>query len=42
MAVQAEEAAPVVRVARRKRRGQLGLAGGIAVDGRRRSPRSIW
>jgi iron(III) transport system permease protein len=33
MAVQAEEAVPVVRAARRKRRGQLGLVGTIAVVG---------
>lgn len=33
MAVQADEAAPAVRVARRRRRGQLGLAGSIAVVG---------
>jgi iron(III) transport system permease protein len=33
MAVQAEEAAPTVPVARRKRRGQLGWVGGIAVTG---------
>src|SRR5262245_9463976 len=33
MAVQADDAAPAVPVARRKRRGQLGLAGAIAVGG---------
>lgn len=33
MAVQAEEAAPVVRVAPRKRRGQLGLAGTVIMVG---------
>ncbi len=33
MAVQAEEAAPVVRAVRRKRRSQLGVAGTIAVVG---------
>jgi iron(III) transport system permease protein len=32
MAVEAEEAAPAVPVVRRKRRGQLGLTGGIAVS----------
>lgn len=33
MAVQAEEAAPVVKVARRKRRGQLGVAGTVIMVG---------
>lgn len=33
MAVQAEEAAPVVEVARRKRRGQLGVAGTVIMVG---------
>src|SRR6476659_11506965 len=33
MAVQAEEAAPAVAPVRRKRRGQLGWVGGIAVTG---------
>jgi iron(III) transport system permease protein len=33
MAVRAEEAAPAVRVVRRRRRGQLGLAGGLVMAG---------
>ncbi len=33
MAVQAEEAAPIVRAARRTRRGQLGLAGSLLLAG---------
>jgi iron(III) transport system permease protein len=33
MAVQAEEAAPIVRAARRQRRGQLGLAGILLLAG---------